>query len=344
MIKETMNSITSMLNNANLANQFKMKKDQSNVVKNILNCKTENGVKYYLLEWANGDIPTWEPSENVSDYTIKCYNIVQTFNANIHNNVNPRKAIVYNRVSSENDTSIDTQKAFNLQYCKNVNMQLSKYAEDNGVSGNYCSTRKMMKNLNTELGYILQDINSQYALIVYSVDRLGRHAASVLNILQSIVNIGAEVVFVKENITWNANTPSHIKKMVEQLIIDSEHLSNLTREKVQNSINRLKAQGHYFGKAPFGYKVVKTVGGIRKKTKCDEQQNTIKLIKKLYCEYANTPIDDIVINPLTYTKRFLTKKEIHKKVCDTLNGKNLKFHNNLFKTHHIVKIMNTHYY
>ena len=52
-----MNSITSMLNNANLKTQFKMKNDKSNVVKNILNYKTENSIRHPLIQpYANDEI------------------------------------------------------------------------------------------------------------------------------------------------------------------------------------------------------------------------------------------------------------------------------------------------
>ena len=202
--------LVNQLASAKLRQQFNMKKNQTNVVVDIVGetIDPNTNKKFYTVLWSDGST-TNEPVENISDNTLYTIGIKNQHNKSIQKSFNngssQKTALIYTRTSSKNDISIDTQKIYNLSYAKGLNMLVHQYAEDNGVSGRYNEKKKLMSNMDRELGFWTVDVplTSNNILIVYSVDRLGRHASSILTLLDILAEKGVEIHFVKENIIWN---------------------------------------------------------------------------------------------------------------------------------------------
>ncbi len=330
------NNLTTLMNQVNINNIFRMKRDCCNVVKSILGERNGVSEKEYLVEWLDKSPSTWELASNMSNYTLKNYRIIEAHNSKITNPSN-KKAFIYTRTSYKNDVSVDTQKTNCLNFCLGCDLQTGLYAEDSGVSGRYNNARfhKTMNNLNYELGFWLPHLDSTNVMVVYSIDRIGRHTASVLKILEELTRRRIDVCFVKENIMWNADTPSHIKAMVQQQVIQAEQFSNLTSEKVKNTYSRLKNEGHYLGRVPYGYKVKRRrADGIKKLVKFQDEQNIINKIKNLYRQFSAHTIQD-----RHGRLRFLTKSEIIKDVSDDMNIQHHLYHGKEFKPNNITYLM-----
>lgn len=309
---------------------FKVDKDFSNVVTNILNKNTyrENGKTHeeFLVEFFNDDTLYWIHKDNISDYTFEVIEERNKFNTTIKNKsgnsfLNNYNTIVYCRCSSINDTSISTQKEYTLKYCYKNDLLLKNISYDNGISGRYDSKKQCMNNYyRGELGFIDKLLKPFDTLVVYSIDRLGRHALSVLHFIEKCVERNISIIFTKEEIRYDKNTPSHIKKIVAQQIIDSEHLSNLTSEKVKNTIRLQKEKGHYLGKAGYGYKISKNKDGIRKLAYHKEQQNVIKMIIRKYKLFSNKSMKDKYGNTV-----FPKKSLVLKQIVEYLESREIKY-------------------
>lgn len=331
----SVNSLIQSLNSSlTLKNvNFKVDKDFSNVVTNILdeNTYTENGKKEkeYLVEFFNDKQHYWIHKDNISDYTFDVIKTRNKFNTSVKNKsgntfLNTYNAIIYCRCSSTNDTSITTQKEYNLQYCFDNNLLLKNISFDNGISGRYDSKTKCMNNYaRGELGFIDKLLKPNDKLIVYSIDRLGRHALSVLQFIEKCAENNISIIFTKENIIYDENTPSHIKKIVAQQIIDSEHLSNLTSEKVKNTIKLQRQKGHYLGSAGYGYKISKNKNGIRKLSHNKEEQTVIKTILNKYKQISNKTITNRLGNRV-----FPRKTYVLNKIVEYLNDNKIRYKKN----------------
>ena len=73
------------------------------------------------------------------------------------------------------------------------------------------------------------------------------------------------------------------KHLIHQELQTAENYSNITSEKIKNTMNRLKAEGHVFGRAPYGYKNI-LINGIRTRVEDEQEQSNIAQI----CEYYDT--------------------------------------------------------
>jgi DNA invertase Pin-like site-specific DNA recombinase len=246
----------------------------------------------YNVEWYDKSL-NWVESSNISDQTIKNYKIIKNHNENIPSSnsgiYSKKKGFVYLRTSSPNNTSIQTQQKQCLDYCKKNGIKLDLYAEDHNISGRYSSKLKMMNNLNNELGFNLEFMESNHIIIVHSIDRLGRHMSSISSLLDKLVDYGVEIHFVLENKIMNKNISSIDKMSIYQAILQAEQMSDLTSEKGKITYNRLKKEGHFMGRANYGYKTEKNANGIRKKIINKSEMNKIQKILKLYKKH-NTNI------------------------------------------------------
>ena len=152
-------------------------------------------------------------------------------------------------------------------------------------------------------------------LVFYSIDRVGRHSFSVMKFLEDCINKDVKIHFTKENIIYDKNTSSHIKKIIYQSILDSEHYSDLTSEKVRKSIEKRRKEGYHFGKAPYGSKIVKNISG---KTGLTSNKNEQKILKKVFSLFRNNYNNKYYCRKKK-ERKFPTKKLTYEKTSKQIN-------------------------
>lgn len=86
---------------------------------------------------------------------------------------------------------------------------------------------------------------------VYSIDRLARSLQDLTTIVADITGKGASVEFVKEHLTFTANTSSPTDKLMFHLLgAFAEFERALIKERQREGITLAKAQGKYRGRTP----------------------------------------------------------------------------------------------
>ena len=319
---DAINSLTSQLQSTNIKKILKSNKEE-NVVIDILEESIDslNNIKKYKTLWGTGEI-TWEPESIFSDYTLYIHSIKSKYNSSIIQNDNLKSAYAYLRTSNPNDVSISTQRDSIFSYCKNLGIKISFLSEDNGVSGRYNKKKNIMNNLDNELGFWIPYLeDGKHIMVVMSVDRLGRHTSSILTILDTLASRGVEIHFIKENIIWNLNTPSHQKVIIQNAASQAEQHSDITSEKIKKTQERLRLEGHFIGNPPFGHRVYRDINRIRRLGKNKKELDIIRKVHSTYNKYKYMVIEYNGI------RRYLDKKEIYTNLQEEIKNNNCRNRN-----------------
>lgn len=119
------------------------------------------------------------------------------------------------------------------------------HRQEKGVSGRSLKNRELLTD-------IINQLEKDNVLIIYSVTRLARRAKDSLDIYETIKQKGAYLASVKENIdsTGPAGT-----LMYQMLAILAEFESNQISERVSDSMKYIRENNRFNGKPPFGYKL-----------------------------------------------------------------------------------------
>jgi DNA invertase Pin-like site-specific DNA recombinase len=287
------------------------KKENVYAVKKIVKqiSKTE-----YQIQWSDNSISNCNIN-NISPYTISLYNTMCNHNNSINNPIN-KKAFIYIRESQKTkskfteSTSRNTQQQLCLQFCKSNNICVEYVAEDIGVSG------RNMKNLETgELSTYVNYINENNIMVLYSIDRLGRHAGKALCFLDNLMKRNIDVYFVKEQKLYNKNIKSIDKLTICNSLSAAESYSNEESEKIKNNIKLRRSQGHYVGSVPYGYKI-SFINGIRRKVRDTPK---IEVVRKILIKYK----DELSKNNICNKKIIYITLYEEFKSCDSKLTKNL---------------------
>lgn len=199
----------------------------------------------YSILWEDGSI-TQEPKENIDFHAIKYFNIIENHNATIiSSNEQNQTAYVMIRSSVKKDSSIETQRTSTLEFCKNHNLKLEYYTEDNGVSGRFNNKKNIMNNLNYEFGYRLNSLKNGNVLVVNSIDRIGRHSETVLKIIENLMsnNISLAIVDLDLIITPKLYELRNIKMLLYEHSLKSQELSDEISRRVLKAIRQRKEKG-----------------------------------------------------------------------------------------------------
>ena len=159
--------------------------------------------------------------------------------------------IIYYRVStnSQGPESIEVQNTICLNFLNSNGIVLNNsYSE---VTSAFNGKQKILENIIK---------NTKNATIyVKNVSRLSRNITNGLKFIEEAKKNNINFFFIDENVSTSNETHSHIIRMkISEAQFESE-----TIKRARDSNKVRKAQGHKFGKAPFGYKAV-LKKGIRK--------------------------------------------------------------------------------
>ena len=92
-------------------------------------------------------------------------------------------------------------------------------------------------------------IRSGDTLYVHSIDRLARNAKDLLNIVEQLLIKQVTIIFVKNNLTFSADTRDHMAKLqLTMLAAFAEFERELIRERQREGIAIAKANGKYSGR------------------------------------------------------------------------------------------------
>lgn len=92
-------------------------------------------------------------------------------------------------------------------------------------------------------------IRSGDTLYVHSIDRLARNAKDLLNLVEQLLNKQVTIIFVKNNLTFSADTRDHMAKLqLTMLAAFAEFERELIRERQREGITIAKAAGKYSGR------------------------------------------------------------------------------------------------
>lgn len=91
-------------------------------------------------------------------------------------------------------------------------------------------------------------IRSGDSLYVHSIDRLARNAKDLLNLVEQLLNKQVTIIFVKNNLTFSADTKDHMAKLqLTMLAAFAEFERELIRERQREGIVIAKTAGKYCG-------------------------------------------------------------------------------------------------
>jgi DNA invertase Pin-like site-specific DNA recombinase len=271
-----------LMRQAYIQPQLNLSQKDVKKVESIIGDKNISSHKWYLVKWADGSEPTWEPIENVSRYTLQLYHLNKE--AKEHNNslTNPRdNAHLYLRTSTprvnDGQVSIEVQKNDLIKYCKTHNVSIGSISLDEGTSA------RNMKNLEG-LQIILDKIQPNDVLMVWDISRFSRNSLQALHLLEELSKKKIHTFFLQENVAYNSAMNKHY---IRQALSTAQLYSDSISERVKGTIEYKKSQGNHVGTTKFGY-ATKKVNGIRKLVKSKKEQNTIKLIKDICKEYQKS--------------------------------------------------------
>jgi len=207
----------------------------------------DNQTKLYTIQWEDGNI-TQEPKDNISFHAIETFNIIESHNQTLVDGGNmgeQQNAYVMLRSSVKKDSSIETQRMNTLDFCKQHNLKIDYYTEDNGVSGRFNEKTQKMNNLNYEFGYRLNRMSNGAVLVVNSIDRIGRHSKTILKIIDDLMikNCSLAVVDIGFIITSKLYQLRSTKMIIYEHALKAQELSDEISRRVLKAIAQRKAKG-----------------------------------------------------------------------------------------------------
>lgn len=151
-------------------------------------------------------------------------------------------SILYTRVSSHSQGQEGLQ--IQIQLCLD-------YLNSNGIkiSGSFQEISSAFNGKQTILRNVLEN-NLNCTLYVLNVSRFSRNIVNAINFLNIAKQRLINVHFIEENLDSNNVTHHHtIRIKLSEAQLESEN----TSRRVSNSYKVLKAKGHKFGRAKYGY-------------------------------------------------------------------------------------------
>ena len=199
------------------------------------------------------------------------------------------KCIIYTRISCKNNNS--------FYNCSSLDSQLEtcrKFAEQNNFTiSDEISDIKSAFNDRKKSQYskMLRSIyrnkwgeNEIKAIIVCDVSRFSRNLRQGLTDLYKLENKGITIYAVDQNCRWGPSyTTTRTQKIrFRNYLIQAEDESETKSLRQKRSYKYRKARGEYIGKAPYGYKTIRSKDKKRLLTENNQEQ---KILKIIHCRY-----------------------------------------------------------
>ncbi len=153
---------------------------------------------------------------------------------------NPRKAVIYVRVSSSKQKSkgdgIRSQESSCRDYARYKNLDVACVFSD-VMSGKHVSRPGMDRMLE----FLRANTDHNYAVIIDDISRLARDIVAHLSLRSEITAAGGELM--SPSIEFSDNPSAQLPEKMMALIVEQERIGNAARSR-SRSIARMKA-GYY---------------------------------------------------------------------------------------------------
>ena len=205
--------------------------------------------------------------------------------------------------------SLDYQKNTCFNYCLQHNLEIAMVEMDDGISA---------KNPDKLPGLqaLLQNIQPGDYLIFTDFSRFSRDATKGIQILDTLSQNGVFIRSILDEISYDTPAARHNAR---QALSNSQFHSELTSQKIKESIKNIKAKGGYTGSlVPYGYKVYRE-NNVRKLKEKKSEQVVIKFVK-------------------SYLNENQIARGDFKKIADALNTQNHRYRGKSFTPNHIRQI------
>ena len=101
-----------------------------------------------------------------------------------------------------------------------------------------------------QLQELLRTIRSGDIVKVWSIDRLARSITDMHNLINEIIGKGADIVFIKENLTFTADKSNPMNELMLNLLSSVYQFETAIRKERQlEGIEKAKAKGVYTGRS-----------------------------------------------------------------------------------------------
>lgn len=157
------------------------------------------------------------------------------------------RVVGYCRVSSVNQVdnfSIPAQKAAIRDYCERNNFELIHFYEDRGISGATMSRPALSKLLNDLENNIYDKV------VVWSISRLSRNNADILQIVQRFETAGKAFHSISDNLGDNSASGKLLMNIFGAL---GEYERGMLIENVKSGLNQRARDGLHTGAPVLGY-------------------------------------------------------------------------------------------
>lgn len=197
---------------------------------------------------------------------------------------------IYTRVSTKNQAN-DEANGFDKQD-KACEYYADKIFDKKETSINYYSDIGSTYNNKSKLKQqllMLDELKFNSVILIHDVSRLGRNSLQVLTFLQKIKNASSYIISVTDNVCFGKS--KILDKKFYHKIIDAEEKSDHKSMRMTKHIKAIKKMGGHIGRVSYGFSL-KKINNVPKIVKNEEEQNNIKIIKKLL---KTKSYDEIVI-------------------------------------------------
>lgn len=129
---------------------------------------------------------------------------------------------------------------------QNTARQLADIKLDKEFVDTMSGTTKDRKGLNECLDYVRQGDT----LVVDSIDRLARNLRDLQELIESLVNKGVSVKFIKENLTFNATKDPMATLTLQIMGAFAEFERTMIRARQKEGIDAARKSGKHVGRPP----------------------------------------------------------------------------------------------
>jgi DNA invertase Pin-like site-specific DNA recombinase len=256
-------------------------------------------------------------------------------------NLNNRETVIYIRCSTKNQSndfyhssSIDMQLHNCKIYCKDNNLAIIDIISE-------IKSARDMKN-QTEL-LNLVNTNSNINLVVFDVSRFSRNIINGTAIIQQCIDKNIVLHFIKENILVKNN-----RDVVPftTALVNAQVESDTISYRVLRSVEYRKSLGSQFGKARYGYTMVRNNNIITHEENPNEQL-IIKLILKIKYGCLLTDLNKIAQQLINNNLELLNDSIIlygnyeNSDIVTILNQNNILYKNNKWTYSSVSNVINT---
>lgn len=171
--------------------------------------------------------------------------------------MNPKKAIIYVRVSTERQVergaSLDTQQQSCLEWCHRNGILPLQSFRDEGKSAKTLNRPEMVRMLN----YINANSGTIDYLVIYQMDRLSRNTLDYYELVKALNGKNIEI-----RDTASSPDSGDSDELIRGInILIGDHETKLKARRVKENMARKASQGYRMHQAPYGLKNIRDFDG-----------------------------------------------------------------------------------